>query len=227
MKRNATITAVLVAVATVAIAVVLMVNRTGDGASAAGENGDPAADSRPAPAEVLVRPDSHRLSTAADGKVTVVEFLDLECEACGAAFPGVERLRAEYGDRVTFVMRYFPIPSHHNAELAAAAVEAAGRQGKLEAMYTTMFETQPEWGDQQVSHADTFRGFARELGLDMEKFEADWNDPATRQRVLADRQDGITLGVQGTPTFFINGEKIQSPPTYDALKAAIDRELAG
>ncbi len=73
-----------------------------------------------AAASVLVRPDSHRLSTAADGKVTVVEFLDLECESCGAAFPGVEKLRGEYADRATFVMRYFPIESGANRGSYAA-----------------------------------------------------------------------------------------------------------
>lgn len=180
----------------------------------------------PAAASVLVRPDSHRLSTAADGKVTVVEFLDLECESCGAAFPGVEKLRGEYADKVTFVMRYYPIPSHRNAELAARAVEAAGQQGQLEPMYRKMFETQPQWGEAQVSHRDTFLGFARDLGLDMAKFQAALDDQATLDRVLADRADGTTLGVQGTPTFFINSVKFTGQPTYQALKAAIDGELA-
>ncbi|MGW0520122.1 DsbA family protein [Crossiella sp. NPDC003009] len=114
-----------------------------------------------------------------------MEFLDLECEACRAAFPGVERLRAEYDGKVTFVMRYFPIPSHRNAELAARAVEAAGTQGKLEPMYKLMYETQPEWGDQQTDHRATFLGFARRLGLDLPAFERDLDDPATQARVLA------------------------------------------
>ncbi|PWK65103.1 protein-disulfide isomerase [Streptomyces sp. CG 926] len=176
-------------------------------------------------ASKLVRPDSHRLSTAEDGKVTVVEFLDLECESCRAAFPDVEKLREEYKGRVTFVMRYFPIPSHRNAELAAAAVEAAGKQDKLEAMYRKMYETQESWGDQQVSHEKTFRGFAEELGLDMARFEKDWKDPATAERVNKDREDGIALGVQGTPTFFINGQRPQIR-SFEHFKAAIDAELA-
>jgi protein-disulfide isomerase len=155
-----------------------------------------------------------------------VEFLDLECEACGAAYPGVEKLREEYNNKVTFVMRYFPIPSHVNAELAARAVEAAGQQGKLEPMYKRMYETQPQWGDQDVSHRDTFLGFAREIGLDMPKFEAALDDPAVIARVGKDRTDGARLGVRGTPTFFINGKQFQGSPTYQPLKAAIDAELA-
>lgn len=173
----------------------------------------------------VVRADSHRLTEVPNSAVTVVEFLDLECEACRAAFPGVERLRTEYGDRVTFVLRYFPIPSHQNAELAARAVEAAGRQGQLEPMYQMMYETQPEWGEQTVSQRDMFVEFATRLGLDVSRFERDVDDPATAERVLADRADGMELGVEGTPTFFINGSKFAGAPTYDALKAAIEREL--
>jgi protein-disulfide isomerase len=215
MSANSKVALVVVAVVAVVIGVVVSLTRNGSEDNPAGAQ--PAA---------LVREDSHRLSTAPDGKVTVVEFLDLECGACGAAFPGVERLRAEYGDRVTFVLRYFPIPSHRNAELAAAAVEAAGQQGKLEEMYRMMYETQPSWAGQQVSHRDTFVGFARELGLDTAKFEAALDDPATMARVHADRDDGVTVGVQGTPTFFVNGTVFTGPPSYEGLKSAIDRELA-
>lgn len=174
----------------------------------------------------LVRPDSHRLTDVPGSRVTVVEFLDLECEACRAAYPAVEQLRSEYADRVTFVMRYFPIPSHHNAELAATAVEAAGRQGRLEPMYRLMFETQPEWGEQSVSARDTFVGFADRLGLDVAQFERDLDDPATTARVQADRQDGVELGVRGTPTFFVNGVPFQGVPSYEDLNAAIQEELA-
>lgn len=224
MTKNAKVSLTVVAVVVAVVAALLIFTNLDKDAPLAqvGEQGAPST----APASILIRPDSHRLSEPAGSKVTVVEFLDLECEACGAAFPGVERLRAEYGDRVTFVLRYFPIPSHRNAELAARAVEAAGKQGKLEPMYRMMFEKQPEWGDQQVSHRETFLGFARELGLDIPGFEAALDDPATLERVLADRNDGANVGVEGTPTFFINGVKFERQPSYQALKAAIDQELA-
>ncbi|MGC4971657.1 DsbA family protein [Streptomyces sp. DT199] len=220
MTKNLKISLALVAVVAAIVAALLAANRTPDASSNASDTGE----GKVADASVLVRPDSHRLSTAKDGKVTVVEFLDLECESCRAAFPVVEQLREEYEGRVTFVMRYFPIPSHKNAELAARAVEAAAAQGKLEAMYKKMYETQESWGDQQVSHEKTFRGFAKELGLDMKKFEADWKDPATAKRVEKDRQDGLALGVQGTPTFFINGQRPQIQSEAD-FKAAIEAEL--
>lgn len=224
MTKNAKLTLTILAVVAAVITGLLVFNRTDNPAPAA----QPSSPGAPptVPAEVLVRPNSHKLSTAPDGKVTVVEFLDLECEACGAAFPGVERLRAEYGNKVTFVLRYFPISSHRNAELAARAVEAAGRQGKLEAMYKLMYETQPQWGDQQVDHRGTFVGFARQLGLDLAAFERDLDDPATQARVLADRTDGASAGVRGTPTFFVNGVRYAGQPSYAGLKAAIDAALA-
>jgi protein-disulfide isomerase len=217
MTSNTKISMAVLAVVVVVVTGILLLNRPDTPDATAGDQ---------PPAAQLVRPDSHRLSTAADGKVTVVEFLDLECQACGAAYPGVERLRADYSGKVTFVMRYFPIPSHRNAELAARAVEAAGQQGKLEAMYKLMYETQPLWGNQNVAHRDTFLGFAGELGLDLPKFEKALDAKATIDRVMADRTDGVALGVQGTPTFFVNGTKFTGRPTYEALKATVDAELS-
>ncbi|MDX8030381.1 thioredoxin domain-containing protein [Lentzea sp. BCCO 10_0856] len=163
---------------------------------------------------------------SADGKVTVVEYLDLECPSCRAAYPGVERLKTEYGDRVTFDVRHFPIPSHRNAELAAVAVEAAGAQGKRDDMFRLMFDTQQEWAGQQTSQQAVFLGFAQQLGLDQAAFEQALADPALRERVLAQRAEGSKAGVQGTPTFFINGTKFTGAPTYDALKAAIGKVLS-
>lgn len=174
----------------------------------------------------LVRDDSHRLSSVPDSDVTFVEFLDFECEACRAAFPMVEQLRTEYGDRVNFVVRYFPIESHFNAERAARAVEAAARQGKFEPMYKKMFETQSQWGEQQVPADATFRGFASELGLDLTAFDAAYNDPATLERINIDVADGEALGVRGTPTIFLNGEQLEFR-TYDDMSNAVDRALKG
>jgi protein-disulfide isomerase len=162
----------------------------------------------------------------ADGRVTVVEYLDLECPSCRAAFPGVERLKTEYGERVTFDVRHFPIPSHRNAELAAVAVEAAGAQGKRDDMFRLMFDAQQEWGGQQTSQRAVFAGFAQQLGLDQAAFDKALDDPALRERVLAQRSEGSKAGVSGTPTFFINGTKFTGAPSYDALKKAIEKELS-
>ncbi|MFD4401274.1 DsbA family protein [Nocardia sp. NPDC058499] len=172
----------------------------------------------------VVRPNSHRLSTAPDGRVTFVEFLDFECEACRAAYPLVEKLRQEYRDRVTFVVRYFPIPSHFNAERAARAVEAAAQQGRFEQMYQRMYETQAGWGEQRVPLDDLFRDFAADLGLDLALFDAAYTSTVTRDRVHADFNDGLALGVQGTPTFFVNDNMITAD-SYQDLADALDSAL--
>lgn len=172
----------------------------------------------------LVRDNSRRLNTVPDSEVTLVEFLDFECEACRAAFPMVEQLRAQYGDRVNFVVRYFPIQSHFNAERAARAVEAAAQQGKFEPMYKKMYETQSQWGEQRVPADATFRGFATEMGLDMAEFDTAYDDPATLDRVNVDVADGRALGVQGTPTFFLDGSEV-SFQSYEDLSAAVEQAL--
>ncbi|WP_433797639.1 DsbA family protein [Actinoplanes sp. CA-252034] len=175
----------------------------------------------PAGTVAAVRDDSHRLNTAADGKVTVVEFLDFECEACGAAFPAVERLRAEYGDRITYAVRYFPIASHANAYSAAHAAEAAARQGRFTEMYVKLFENQAQWGHTEESRASVFAGYANELGLDMAKYNTDVTSAEVAERVKSDAADGAALGVRGTPTFFVNGELTE----LDGLQASIEKAL--
>ncbi|MGE2734726.1 DsbA family protein [Mycolicibacterium vaccae] len=173
----------------------------------------------------VVRANSHRLNSVPDSDVTFVEFLDFECEGCRAAFPEVEKLRAEYGDRVNFVVRYFPMSGHFNGERAARAVEAAAAQGKFEAMYEKMFETQPEWGGKREPADDVFRGFAADLGLDVAAWEAAYNAQATLDRVNEDVADATALGVQGTPTFFLNGEELLIR-SYGELDTAIKEALS-
>lgn len=195
MSKNLKISVALVVAAL--IAVVAIANAGGDDSTAA-----PAA----SPSDRLVRPDSQRLSTADDGKVTFVEFLDFECEACGAAYPAIEQLRADYDGRVTFVVRNFPL--HNNSEAAARAAEAAAAQGKFEEMYDLLFQTQTQWAEKETSQQDVFFGYAEQLGLDMEQFRAVYDDPATIAKIRRDKADGTELGVEGTPTFFLNGDKV-------------------
>ncbi|MFH5210119.1 DsbA family protein [Antrihabitans sp. NCIMB 15449] len=214
MTRNLKISLALAGAFIVALAALLLTNRTTD-------DGDYVVGDRSA---AIVRADSHRLSDVADGKVTFVEFLDFECEACGAMFPVVEQLRRDYGDRVNFVVRYFPLPSHFNAERAARAVEAAARQGQFEQMYKKMYETQSEWAEQRTPKDELFRGYASELGLEMTAFDSAYTDSATLDRIRIDVADGEALGVKGTPTFFVNGTQIK-PRSYDDLTNALDAAL--
>ena len=178
-----------------------------------------------AAAEAVVRESSHRLAEAPDGKVTFVEFLDFECESCGAVHPAIEQLRQQYQGRVTFVVRYFPMDGHFNAKRAARAVEAAAQQGQFEAMYQKMFTTQSQWGEQQTPKDDLFRSYATDLGLDVAKWDADYTSPATTARIQADIDDGTALGVTGTPTFFLNGQPF-APQTMADLTEALDDALA-
>lgn len=172
-----------------------------------------------------VREDSHRLTDPENSTVTFVEFLDFECEACGAAYPYVEELRSEYGDRVTFVMRYFPLPSHLNSKNAAVAAEAAAQQGQLEAMYKKLFESQAEWGEKQDSQAALFRTYAVDMGLDMAQYDADIADPSTLERVKSDFDDGVALGVASTPTMFVNDVLVELT-SFEDIRTAIEDALA-
>ncbi len=172
----------------------------------------------------VIRENTHRLDIAEDGKVTLVEFLDFECESCGAAYPYIEQLREEYKGRLTYAVRYFPLPGHSNSMNAALAVEAAAQQGQFEAMYQRMFETQVEWSHAAESRAPVFRGYAEELGLDMARYDADVADAATVERVEFDFNEGRNLGVSSTPTFFLNGEMLELT-SFDDLVNAIEAAL--
>jgi protein-disulfide isomerase len=173
----------------------------------------------------VVRENSHVLGEASEGTVTLVEFLDFECEACGAFYPYVEQFRAEYQGRITFVARYFPIPAHHNSRNAAVAVEAAAAQGKFEEMYRMMFETQGAWGESQQDRSPLFRTYAEQLGLDLAAYDAAVAAPETLARVLQDYDEGVALGVDSTPTFFLDGEKM-TIESLDGFRAQLDAALA-
>ena len=178
--------------------------------------------SQQATAPAVTRADSRILQKAATDKVTVVEFLDFESEACGAAYPVVEQLREQYKDRVTFIARYFPIPSHKNAMNAAMAAEAAGRQGKFTEMYAKLFQTQTQWAERQDDQSNTLRSVADSIGLDMSQYDKDIADPTLRIRVTKDQAEGVQLGVTGTPTFFLNGEKLTMTST-EQLAAELEK----
>ena len=173
----------------------------------------------------VVREDSHRLSQAPEEKAVLVEFLDFECEACLAAYPVVEDLSEEYGENLTVVSRYFPLPGHPNSETAAAAVEAAAQQGKFKDMHAVMYEKQTEWSHTNEDRSPVFREYAADLGLDMDAYDEAIADPATMERINVDKNDGMALNVEGTPTFFLDGEKIQ-PSTLEEFRSLIETAIA-
>jgi len=174
---------------------------------------------RPAPAgAVLDRPGAYSLGPA-NAPVTIVEFADFECPACRAEEPLVKQLLRDYPTQVRLVFREFPLPTHEYAELAAEAAEAAGAQGKFWEMHDILYENQ-----QHLTMNDIL-GYATTIGLDVKAFQADLESHKYQAVVQKDVADGQALGVQGTPTFFINGTKYLGALPYDQLTAAVERAL--
>lgn len=147
------------------------------------------------------------VSTQATGsatpKATLVEFSDYQCPYCAKVWPYVEDLTDKYPDKLQFIYRHFPLPQHQYAKGAAYAAEAAGKQGKFWQMSALIFENQSS-----LSH-ELLVELAKKLELDMEKFQQDRNSSAVKDRVDADWTDGQKLGVNSTPTFFLNGKKMK------------------
>jgi protein-disulfide isomerase len=170
----------------------------------------------------------------ADAPVTLVEFLDPECESCGAFHPTVKRILKDYDGRVRLVVRYMPF--HPNSALAAAVTEAAGEQGKYWEMQELLFRRQPEWGEmhghggqaappaRREPPAVLFERYAAELGLDVERVRSAVADSRYASKIERDKRDGQSLGVAKTPTFFVNGRQLARFSQQD-LRALIEEEL--
>lgn len=178
--------------------------------------------------EALVRPDSYTLGSA-DAPVTIVEFLDPECESCAAFNPIVKKVLKEYEGKAKLVVRYMPL--HPNSLSAATFIEAAGEQGKYWEAEDLLFEKQPEWGTKHgqpsANQADIntlFKKYAAELGLDMDKMNSAFAENKFAAKIERDKKDGQSLGVRQTPTLFVNGRKL-ARLDENALKSLIDAEL--
>ena len=171
------------------------------------------------------RDDSHSITNATDPEVTVVEFLDFQCPACAVASETIAELKADYGDRVEIIVRNFPLTDiHPNAVNAALAFEAAAAQDAAVEMHEALFATQQEWARSSGSQAAVFRGLADELGLNMAEYDRVVADPATLERIARDRDDAVGLGLQGTPSFFIDGEPAEIA-SFDELRALVESKL--
>ena len=163
----------------------------------------------------------------ADAKVTIVEFGDYQCPACGAANPIIKKVIGEYHAKdLIFVYRHFPLTSIHKSALPAAyAAEAAGAQGKYWEMHNLIFDNQSEWSESNNA-SEIFERYAAQLSLDLDKFKSDISGGVFTEVVNRDFEDGKNVGVNSTPTFFVNGEEMVGVPKYDELKQKIDAELA-
>jgi protein-disulfide isomerase len=154
----------------------------------------------------------------ADARVTLVEYGDYECPYCGAAYPIIKEVQARMGDRLRFVFRNFPISTAHpHAEQAAEAAEAAASQGPFWEMHDLLYENQKRLRDEDL------RRYAEQLGLDVERFDRDLAEHVHAARVHEDFMSGVRSGVNGTPTFYINGARYDDSYDVETLLAALER----
>ena len=173
---------------------------------------------------------TNHLKGKADSTVKLVEYGDFQCPACYSYYPVVKQVAAEYGDRVSVQFRNFPLSIHLNARAASRAAEAASKQGKFWEMHDLLFENADPNGKTGwvSSNAPTtfFNTFAKEIGIDVEQFKTDFASNEINSRVNADLAAGEKLGVEGTPTFFLDGKKISVNASIDEFRKALDAALA-
>ena len=157
----------------------------------------------------------------ADAKVTIVEFSEFQCPFCKQGAQTMAQVANAYPKDVKVVFKHFPLPAqmHPQARNAALASIAAQKQGKFWEMHDKLFENQPRLSP------DLYNSLAQELGLDMAKFKADMEDPATAKRIEEDKAQGEKVGVRGTPGFFVNGVNLSGAQPFTAFQSMVDRWL--
>jgi len=159
-------------------------------------------------------------------KIVLIEYSDFQCPACGAYYPVIKQVVEEFGENIAFVYRHFPLRQiHKNAELAAQAAEAAGKQNKFWEMHDMIFENQKEWSNERNAK-EFFVRYASALDLNKEQFAADFGSKEIKNKINADYQSGLRFNVNATPTFFLNGEKLQSPRNYEDFKSLIQGAIS-
>jgi protein-disulfide isomerase len=164
------------------------------------------------------------LPASSSAKVTLVEFGDYECPACVVYTPFIKQLLSEFAGQMNYVFRNYPLPQHKNAPISSYAVEAAGLQGKYWEMHEKVFLTQDDWAN-LTDPTDMFVGFAKDLGMDTDKFISDLASDEVKNKVKNDTSDGNAVGLTETPTFYINGQKVALTGSFDQLKSLIQAEI--
>lgn len=162
-----------------------------------------------------------------DSKVNLTEYGDFECPACKAYFPLVDQIVEEYGDRVAFQFRHFPLTQiHANALIASRAAEAAGKQNKFFEFHDILYQQQDNW--KTVSDPTSFfEGYATQLSLNIEQFKADLRSSEASDSINADRKVAQDLGSSSTPTFVLNGKRLETNPAdLEGFKKLLDEALA-
>jgi protein-disulfide isomerase len=184
---------------------------------------------RAAPAAAPRGPDPNRVySVKTEGApvrgamaapVSIVEFSDFQCPFCGKVGPTLEQVRKTYGDKVRIVWKHHPLDFHKDAPFAHMAAIAAQQQGKFWELHDKLF------ADPSKIKPDNVKQYARDVGVDMKRFEEDLLKPETKARLDADLAEAKTLGVSGTPAFFINGRFLSGAKPFEEFAEAINAEL--
>lgn len=159
-----------------------------------------------------------------DAKVVLIEYSDFQCPACAFYYPVLKKISEEFGDKMALAYRHFPLPIHQNAKPAAYAAEAAGRQGKFWEMHDLIFDNQKEWKDKRNAD-EVFVNYAQALNLNVDQFKTDFVSKEIRKKVEAAYQNSVKLGLNSTPTFFLNGKKISNPRNYDEFRNVIQQNF--
>jgi protein-disulfide isomerase len=167
---------------------------------------------------IPVSEDRDHIQGPADAPVTLVEYGDYQCPYCGAAYPIIKEVQARMGERLRFVFRNFPIStSHPRAEQAAEAAEAAAAQGRFWEMHDLLYEHQARLRDEDL-HV-----YAERLGLDVGTFDRELAEHVYAERVHEDFMSGVRSGVNGTPTFYVNGARHDGPYDLETLVAVLEQ----
>lgn len=157
---------------------------------------------KPVSNDLLIKTDSWA-SGSATAKVTLVEFSDFECAACINVYPLIKNILQKYQNDLKFVYRHFPLEQHSESKQAAIAAEAAGVQGKFWEMHDALFDLKGQLG------SDNIQKLVKDLKLDENKFNADFKSPDLNEKIQTDINDAISLRINSTPTFYLNGMKLK------------------
>lgn len=164
-------------------------------------------------------------SASAENVVTLVEYADIQCPACRDKHPDINQLLANYEGKLRVIFKHFPLTSiHPNAMEASIASEAVGKQGKFFEYLDLLYEKQAEWSALKLPDKK-FEEYAKSVGVNIEQYKKDLEDPQIQALVDKQRNEGIANGVTGTPSFFLENTRIATPLNLDEFKKLIDEAI--
>ena len=225
MLRNLTQETKIIIGIVVATVVILVVGAIllGNGSTSASTSSASQSDAPKVNNSQLLTKESYQ-TTPKGAVVTMVEFSDFECPGCGRIAPIVSQLLKEYKGKINVVYHNFPLPMHTDGKIAAQAAIAAGNQGKFWQMHDILFANQDAWSENNKAQS-IFIGYAKQLKLNINKFNQDITSSSVINRMNSDVADGNALGVDSTPTFYINQHKYLGDYSLSAFEGVINSYL--